>query len=158
MNINTLPTFSVYIIELLGNLVFMDTWFYLLHRLLHTKILYKFHQHHHSYRPTITLSYVAMTLPEFIMENLGYVVLPPILSYKVLGRKMYMSSWLSANLILLIWASLFHSNELKNISTGRYNINGPSDHALHHYYGEKNYNFSLLFTHWDRLFGTYRIK
>ena len=35
-------------------------------------------------------------------------------------------------------------------------INDNTDHCLHHYYGEKNYNFSYYFNHWDKLFGTYR--
>lgn len=30
------------------------------------------------------------------------------------------------------------------------------DHNIHHYYGQKNYNFGLYFRFWDRLLGTYK--
>jgi len=32
------------------------------------------------------------------------------------------------------------------------------DHNVHHHYGQNNYNFSLYFEVWDRVFGTYRDK
>ena len=30
------------------------------------------------------------------------------------------------------------------------------DHNIHHYYGEKNFNFGLYFRFWDKLLGTYK--
>jgi len=30
------------------------------------------------------------------------------------------------------------------------------DHNIHHYYGERNYNFGLYFRFWDRLLGTHK--
>ena len=40
----------------------------------------------------------------------------------------------------------------------KFNINGPKEHHVHHANGLKNYNFSLLFLHWDILMGTYKVK
>jgi sterol desaturase/sphingolipid hydroxylase (fatty acid hydroxylase superfamily) len=34
-------------------------------------------------------------------------------------------------------------------------MNGPSQHQMHHGRGRKNVNYSLVFTFFDRLFGTY---
>lgn len=133
-------------------LILMDTWFYWWHRALHLPILYEFHRHHHSFRPPTTLSYVAMSYFEFVFENMAYFISPPLI-WHLAGHKLHWFPWLSANLILLIWASLFHSDECK-FSTRKFNINGPREHHLHHQLGMKNGNFSLIFVHWDYIMGT----
>ena len=133
--------------------LFMDAWFYWWHRLLHTPLLYELHRHHHSFRPTTTLSYVAMSLFEFVFENLMYFGAPPMI-WSVAGDKLNLWSWSFSNLLLLTWASLLHSESLQ-FSLASMNINGPREHHLHHRHGRKNQNFSLIFLHWDFLCGTY---
>jgi sterol desaturase/sphingolipid hydroxylase (fatty acid hydroxylase superfamily) len=61
-----------FIKEEVFQLLFMDTWFYWIHRLIHTKPLFYLHREHHSFRPTTTMSYVAMGIPEYLIENVGY--------------------------------------------------------------------------------------
>ena len=131
-------------------LFFMDTWFYWWHRALHTwPLLYEFHREHHSFRPTTTMSYVAMSLLEFYLENVIYYAVPPLIWY----RKLHVAPWMGANLTLLIWATIFHSNNAQ-FSTGKFGINGPYEHQAHHRFGLKNGNFGLLFTFWDVMMKT----
>lgn len=143
-----------FIKEVLLQLLFIDTWFYWAHRLLHTKQLYFLHREHHSFRPTTTMSYVAMSVPEYLSENVGYYIGGPLF-WKMLGYKLSSRSWAFANAVVAFWASVFHSNSL-SFSLKQMNVNGPKEHSLHHRYGLKNYNFSLLFLHWDKLMGTYK--
>lgn len=143
-----------FIKEVLAQLLFIDTWFYWIHRLLHTKPLYFLHREHHSFRPTTTMSYVAMSIPEYLIENIGYYVGGPLF-WKMLGGKLSSRSWAFANALVAFWAAVFHSNSL-TFSLRKFDINGPKEHSLHHSSGLKNYNFSLLFLHWDLLMGTYK--
>ena len=139
--------------EVLLQLLFIDTWFYWAHRLLHTRPLYFLHREHHSFKPTTTMSYVAMSVPEYLSENVGYSVAGPLL-WKMLGHQLSSRSWAFSNALVAFWASVFHSNSL-SFSFKRINVNGPREHSLHHRHGLRNYNFSLLFLHWDVLMGTY---
>lgn len=143
-----------FIKEVLLQLLFIDTWFYWAHRLLHTKHLYFLHKEHHSFNPTTTMSYVAMSIPEYLIENIGYYIGGPLL-WKILGGKLSSRGWAFANALVAFWASVFHSGSL-SFSLKNININGPDEHHLHHKYGMKNYNFSLIFLHWDLLMGTYK--
>jgi sterol desaturase/sphingolipid hydroxylase (fatty acid hydroxylase superfamily) len=145
-----------FIKEVLLQLLFIDTWFYWAHRLLHTKMLYFLHKEHHSFNPTTTMSYVAMSIPEYLTENIGYSIGGPLLC-KTLGSKLNARSWTFANALVAFWAAVFHSNSL-SFSLKKFNINGPKEHHVHHANGLKNYNFSLLFLHWDILMGTYKVK
>ena len=148
--------FRRFIKEVLLQLLFIDTWFYWVHRLLHTKPLYFLHKEHHSFNPTTTMSYVAMSIPEYLTENIGYYIGGPLL-WKILGSKLNARSWAFANALVAFWAAVFHSNSL-SFSLKKININGPEEHSLHHRHGINNYNFSLLFLHWDLLMGTYKVK
>ena len=143
-----------FIKEVLLQLLFIDTWFYWAHRLLHTKMLYFLHKEHHSFNPTTTMSYVAMSIPEYLTENVAYSIGGPLL-WNALGSKLNSRSWAFANALVAFWAAVFHSNSL-SFSLKKININGPKEHSLHHSNGLKNYNFSLLFLHWDVLMGTYK--
>ena len=143
-----------FIKEVVFQLLFMDTWFYWIHRLIHTKPLFYLHREHHSFRPTTTMSYVAMSIPEYIIENVGYSIGAPLL-WKTMGSKLSYRSWSFSNALVAFWAAVFHSNSL-SFSLKNLNINGPKEHSLHHSNGRKNYNFSLLFLHWDLLMGTYK--
>ena len=139
--------------ETLLQLFFIDTWFYWAHRLLHTKPLYWLHREHHSFRPTTTMSYVAMSVPEYLSENVGYYIVGPLL-WKKLGYTLSARSWAFSNALVAFWAAVFHNNSL-SFSCKRVGLNGPREHALHHSHGLKNYNYSLMFLHWDWLMGTY---
>ena len=144
-----------FFVEILFILVLTDTWFYFWHRLLHTPFFYKFHKVHHSYNPTITLSYTAMTPIEFIFENTIYFMAPPLIGSPWSGfGKIHFFSWACANIYVLVWGAMIHNNTIVGAFFPSV-LNRPTDHQLHHRHGQKNRRFSLLFTFWDRLLGTY---
>ena len=133
-------------------LIMVDTIFYFVHRTLHSRLLYPWHKTHHSFRPTQTTCYVAMSLFEFVFENLVYFVLGPVLGRLWGGLHLY--SWGLANLYVLFHGTLIHNSRL-TVNLGRMGINSAPNHQLHHKFGQKNSNFGLLFTVWDHLCGTY---
>ena len=140
------------LLEVAATLAMVDTIFYAAHRALHTKLLYAWHRTHHSFRPTQTTCYVAMSLPEFVCENLVYFLLAPVLG-RLWGR-IHLCSWALANLYVLLHGTAIH-NATFDFDLSHVGINSPPQHQLHHRYGQRNANFSLLFTFWDRLFGTF---
>ena len=130
-----------------------DTVFYTVHRLMHSHpVLYRWHIQHHSFNPTQTCSYVAMSLTEFGVEILVYFMLPPLLG-SVGGGAVHVASWGLANGIVLVHGVWIHNNVFKWDGSA-WGINSPHLHQLHHRHGRKNCNFGLLTTFWDRVFDT----
>ena len=101
------------------------------------------------------MSYVAMSVTEYFVENVGYYMTAPFV-WHFFGSMLSGRAHALSNAIVAFWAAVFHSSSLK-FSLARFGINGPKEHALHHKHGRKNYNFSLMFLHWDRLMGTYHV-
>ncbi len=124
-----------------------DFFFYVLHRIVHTPYLYKtiHYVHHKNRKPTSwagrmshhidsNLENIAFTLPAVIMPINQYI-------------------WMTCLIFTFIWGNFLHDSKKKyKIKL----INDNTDHCLHHYYGEKNYNFSYYFNHWDIIFNTHR--
>jgi Delta7-sterol 5-desaturase len=135
-------------LSLVASLVFFDTWFYWLHRLLHTKPFYRrIHMWHHQ---TVT--------PEVWSNN----------SDLLLDNLFLQSYWLVAHFILPIAPGVLLAHKLYDQITGvighsGYELAGltawpPSPllsathHDQHHRY--VRCNFATHFTLWDRLMGT----
>ena len=54
---------------------------------------------------------------------------------------------------IFIWGNYLHDSTNRD---SLYLLNDNSDHCLHHYYGENNYNFAYYFNYWDIIFRTYK--
>lgn len=125
-----------------------DLWFYLAHRLLHTKLFYKHHAYHHrSVAPTVW-SHDSMTVVDTAMSQAHHTLMalfipfPPVI---LIANRMYDQ----------INGSFGHAGfEYFATPTARF----PSPmlciffHDQHH--SEFRYNFGNYTSLWDRLFGT----
>ncbi|WP_275788083.1 sterol desaturase family protein [Pararhizobium gei] len=125
-----------------------DTWFYFMHRLLHTKWLYPLHAlHHRSVAPTIWSTYSEDVLDNFLLQSFSAVVVfivpfPPAI---LIGHRLFEH-----------FNGMFgHAGfEYFAASAARY----PSPmlcttfHDQHH--SAFRYNYGNYFSFWDRMMGT----
>jgi sterol desaturase/sphingolipid hydroxylase (fatty acid hydroxylase superfamily) len=132
-----------------GFLLLSDLWFYLSHRALHTRLLYRFHKEHHAHpAPTEASAFLALSPGEAYFSGALTVSLPIMLvpiHAQVAG---------ACAAIILFFGFYIHAGALAG-ATWLPLVNGPAHHQMHHRHGLKNANYSLLFTVFDRLFGTY---
>ncbi len=128
--------------------VLYDAWFYWMHRLMHTKALYRFHSlHHQSIAPTVWSNYSDSYTDAFGMQSF-YIIVAVLLPIPAE--------------ILIIHRILDHINGQIGHSGFEFFADrftrAPSPmlcvtfHDQHHQYF--NYNFANFFSVWDRLFGT----
>jgi sterol desaturase/sphingolipid hydroxylase (fatty acid hydroxylase superfamily) len=124
---------------------------YWMHRLMHTRHVWRVHRWHHSPTRLYWLSGVRSTIPQQILFNLPVVVVAPILMgmpywlfLAMMVETVVRNDWMHMN---VSW----RSNWLERVFvTPRYHhIHHSADAALH------DGNYGSLFTIWDRLFGTY---
>lgn len=132
--------FNVFdILKFFCNIILIDIFFYLFHRLFHCNFLYKrYHKKHHEFIKPVSISALYNHPIDCIFGN----VLPVMLPIFILREGFLISNiWITICVIDTIYLS-------------HYGSHGESEfHDLHH---EKfNYNFGTkLFM--DRLFNTYR--
>ena len=133
---------------LLLSIVLYDAWFYWMHRLMHTKALYRFHSlHHQSIAPTVWSNYSDSYTDAFGMQAF-YLLAPLLLPIPPV--------------ILIIHRVLDHINGQIGHSGFEFFADrltrAPSPmlcvtfHDQHHQYF--NYNFANFFSVWDRICGT----
>jgi sterol desaturase/sphingolipid hydroxylase (fatty acid hydroxylase superfamily) len=130
------------------SMIAYDTWFYWMHRLLHTKPFYRpIHRWHHQSLPSVSWSNNSDTL---------------------LDNMFLQSYWLAAHLILPIAPAVLLAHKLYDHITGIIGhsgvehgggitfppspFNSVTHHDQHHRYF--NCNYSPHFTIWDRMMGT----
>jgi lathosterol oxidase len=128
-------------------LLTQDFIFYVMHRTVHTPFLYKnIHYTHHKFRyPTSWVGRISHWLDSNI-ENVAFTL--PAMFIPI---NLYI--WKACLILTMFWGNFIHDNT--NKVSIKY-INDNTDHCLHHYYGEKNCNYSYYFNHWDKFFGTYK--
>jgi len=127
------------------NLLLTDALFYFMHRLAHLDLLYdRIHYLHHSLRPLDSWVSRASHWVDSNMENVAFTI--PFVLIPTYFPLMY-----ALLIFSFFWGSYIHNNGYR-VSTGP--INGAVEHAVHHHYGKKNYNFAYYFTFWDKLLGT----
>jgi len=124
---------------------------YWMHRLMHSKPVWRVHKWHHSPRTMYWLAGYRASLPQQTLFNL-----PWIFAYSVFG----FSPWwlyltvMSSHMLLNDWMHMnvsWRSNWLEVILvTPRYHHIHHSDNPAY-----SNSNFGVTFTMWDRMFGTY---
>jgi Delta7-sterol 5-desaturase len=135
--------------------VWNETWFYGLHRLLHTKRFMKIHAAHHRARVTSPFSIACFSFTEQFM-HVVFALLPPILVSHHLpisgeGVAYYSLFQIFVNLLghmnIEVYPPWFASSVVGKWFTT------PTFHGLHH--GRSNGHFGLLTTIPDRLFGSF---
>eukprot|EP00056_Hartaetosiga_gracilis_P001991 m.49471 g.49471 ORF g.49471 m.49471 type:complete len:300 (-) comp10865_c0_seq2:234-1133(-) len=141
-------TWTGFIVCVIGFYVIHDFAFYTMHRLWHTPFFYKKSHHiHHSCRPTTT--FAASAADAFEVSLTGYVsVLLPAFLLPITAR-----TFIILDITSHFWSIYVHNNDAHEFGFLLYD---PHDHNVHHYYGQKNYNFGLFTQIPDRLFGTFK--
>lgn len=128
-----------------------DLGSYWLHRLMHTRHLWRLHRWHHAPTQMYWLAGVRASLPQQILFNLpGFAALPILAGARgwvflaMLVEGVIRNDWMHMN---VTW----RSNWLEWV------LVTPRYHHIHHSADAKlhNGNYGSLFSIWDRLFGTY---
>lgn len=135
------------VVRLLCYYVLADFGTYWMHRLLHTRHVWRVHRWHHAPRYMYWFAGIRATLPQQLLFNLPYVLVAPLLAQSptwviqfVLAEVIVRNDWMHMN---VTW----RSNWLEWVFVT------PRFHHIHHcpdYAG----NYGSLFSIWDRLFGT----
>jgi glycosyltransferase involved in cell wall biosynthesis/sterol desaturase/sphingolipid hydroxylase (fatty acid hydroxylase superfamily) len=140
------PTVLVVVLAILaGDLL---NWF---HHFIRHKIgvLWLFHTIHHSQKQMNMFTDLRVHLVE-------YVVAKPITIFPlfVLGLNIELAFWLT--LVLEAYSRIYHGNLRTNYGPLRYIMVTPQSHRIHHSIEPEHAdkNFGVLFSFWDRLFGT----
>ncbi len=123
-------------------------WFH--HFIRHKiEVLWLFHTIHHSQKQMNMFTDLRVHLLE-------YIVTKPITIFPlfVLGLDLQLAFWLT--LVLESYSRIYHSNLRTNYGPLRYIMVTPQSHRIHHSIEPRHAdkNFAVLFSFWDRLFGT----
>ncbi len=134
-------------LTLLLQLAVTETWLYWIHRLMHTRYLYKhIHKVHHRFVPSFTLAASAFHPLDIAALTCGSFVLPlcvPVHAGVVQAIMM-------AN---LIWTMLQHSAGRGEWGGGV--LTDSNLHNIHHDFGRRPRNCGSLTCFWDHIAGTY---
>ncbi len=129
-----------------------QVYYYGLHRLLHTRVLYRFHAAHHASRVTTAWSGQSLGLVEALGWIAGLLVLPALIGLVVPLSPAGCLAYFVANTFVNV---VGHANvELNPLSRRSLTwLAHPwTYHALHHARFDRNYAFASPLM--DRLFGT----
>ena len=139
------------LVRVLGYFILADFGHYWIHRLMHTKQLWRIHKWHHAPTYMYWLAGTRTTIPQQVIVNLPYIFawsfldLSPWWMHLAIGAfNGFQNDWMHVN---VTW----RSNWLE------WFVVTPRDHHIHHSDKPQHYmaNLASLFTIWDRLFGTY---
>lgn len=130
-------------------LVLADLWFYVSHRALHSRLLYRFHKGHHAHRaPTEAAAFLALSPAEAWFSGVL------TLSFPMFLVPVHAHVAIACAVIILFCGFYIHDGALSR-TLGLPLVNGPAHHQMHHGRGRANANYALMFTFLDRMFGTY---
>ena len=138
-------------IKIILYLILADFGHYWIHRLMHTKYVWRVHKWHHSPSYMYWLGGVRATIPQQFLVNIPYVIALPLLD---------ISPWWFG-VVLAVFNAVqndwMHMNVTWRSSWLEWVFVTPRYHHIHHSTDPKHYlaNMSNLFSVWDRLFGTY---
>jgi sterol desaturase/sphingolipid hydroxylase (fatty acid hydroxylase superfamily) len=142
---------TYFVLSVFLMLVFDDTYFYWMHRLLHhPKLYYKVHKvHHYSVDPNPFTTYSFHPLETAILF-FGYRLVPSIIPVHHLAVNIWLLLTLLNSIVIHlgyeIYPQWFTKSPLTNWKT-------PSTHHNMHHEQFKG-NYGLIFTWWDKLMGT----
>lgn len=124
---------------------------YWAHRLMHTKWVWRIHRWHHSPTYMYWLAGVRGSLFQFALTNAPYIyaeplinVSPPWMAFAIMLKNTVTNDWMHLN---VNWGSTW----------AEWLFVTPRYHHVHHSDDPKYHraNLGVLFTIWDRIFGTY---
>lgn len=149
LRIDAVAAWPIVVVSLLAVLA-GDLLNWLHHYIRHKiEVLWLFHTIHHSQQQMNMFTDLRVHLVE-------YVVAKPItiLPLFVLGLDAQMAFWLT--LVLESYTRIYHGNLRTNYGPLRYLLVTPQSHRIHHSKLPEHVdkNFAVLFSFWDRLFGT----
>jgi sterol desaturase/sphingolipid hydroxylase (fatty acid hydroxylase superfamily) len=124
---------------------------YWMHRLTHTKYLWRVHHFHHSPRQLYWLAGVRCTIWQQTLSNLPYILWVPLL----VGAPPALPGWLLfLNVLTNHW---MHMNFTWRSNWLEYVFVTPRSHQVHHSGSPEHFNanYGVVFSIWDRLFGTW---
>jgi len=143
-------------VRLLAAILFLDAWLYIWHRANHRiPLLWRFHRMHHADRDMDVTTATRFHLGEHVgasVLRLGWI---PLLGLRIPEIIVYET--------LVVAITMFHH---ANISVGRWDrplrwlVVTPYMHKVHHSRlgVETDSNYSTLFSFWDRLFRSFRMR
>ena len=128
-----------------------DLGSYWMHRLMHTRAVWRVHRWHHSPEQLYWLAGVRASIPQQILFNLPAIAAIPILAgapawviTAMLIEGVVRNDWMHMN---VTWRSRWLEYVL--VTPRYHHIHHSTDAELH------DANYGSLFSIWDRLFGTY---
>lgn len=129
---------------------------YWMHRLTHTKYLWRVHHFHHSITHMYWMSGVRDTVFQQMFSNLLYLLWTPLIAgapgsvfYGLLVANVATNHWMHMN---VTWKSSKWTNWIEYI------LVTPRTHFIHHSSAPEHFNrnFGVVFSMWDHLFGTFQ--
>ena len=141
----------------LGAILFMDFWTYWWHRINHeVPFFWRFHQVHHSDREMDVTTASRFHIGEIFFSSvirIGLILLFGITLWELLLYEIFLNivvQFHHANIGLPTWLDKFL----------RIFIVTPAMHKVHHsdWHVETDSNYTSLFSWWDRVFGTFRLR
>ncbi|MBX3320906.1 MAG: sterol desaturase family protein [Nitrospira sp.] len=139
------------LVRLIVFLLVLDGLAYWMHRLWHTAWVWPIHRWHHAPTELYWLAGIRASFPQVILAGVPYLLAFPLLKpvptifFPMYGYLMVLTNnWMHMN---VTW----QSRKLEWLFVT------PRYHRVHHLKssGQVGANFGVLFTVWDRLFGTY---
>ena len=132
-------------------LVAADFGHYWIHRLVHTRYLWRVHKWHHSPTYMYWLGGVRATVPQQFLVNIPYILAYPLL--------LPVPWWMAIGLGAFFAAQndWMHMNCTWRSRWLEWLVVTPRYHHIHHSADPQHYeaNMGNMFTIWDRLFGTH---
>ena len=138
-------------IRIILYLILADFGHYWIHRLMHTRYVWRAHKWHHSPTYMYWLGGVRATVPQQFLVNIPYVIALPLLDISPWWMGVVLAVF---NAVQNDW---MHMNLTWRSSWLEWIFVTPRYHHIHHSVDPRHYlaNMANLFSVWDRLFGTY---
>lgn len=143
--------YSMTFVSFVTCLIVIDFFYYLLHRMKHTyNFFWQFHFVHHSGKDFNMSTYLRTSWVEH-----SYMLPFPLLPAIIIGINPY--TVIFTSFFLFIYQFYCHSSYVKLPKFFDYILITPRNHAIHHDSATEhhNSNYGVMFSIWDRMFGTY---
>ncbi len=145
------------VVKLVLAVLIFDLWQYTWHRLNHrVPLLWRFHAVHHSDREMDATSGLRFHTGEIILSATARLAVLPLLGMTIQQLLVYET--------ILLPVVLFHHSNIRLPSRVdralRWLIVTPWMHWVHHsdYQPETDSNYSSVFSVWDRIFGSFKLR